>query len=193
MFFWLIALGANFFGWWCDFDESRRKAFYGKQEGNLFFRTDKGQLNVTKAVIIFATIEIGVSVFLALFLHHAKGEGQSDSIGYYAGACWNAAFAILHYLTARKNIKRSKENRIKQIARRVEWQSQEWTTDEFAMKYLRSVRGNDGESFLLLFAWIRVPEGFDQLHRLATALIDWSRLPDAQAWPDKKYHPTVTD
>lgn len=189
MIFYLIALAANVFGWYSDFDESRRKAFYGKQEGNLFFRGKNGQLNVPKAIAIFLIVEIGVSVVIAMFLHLAKGEGQSDNIGYYGAACWCAAFAVLHYLTYRSNAKKSRENRIKQIAKREEWQSREWTTDEFARKYLKSVRSNDGETFLLLFAWIRVPQNSEQLTNLAQALIDWSKVPDAQAWPDRKFHP----
>lgn len=195
MIYWLIGLALNVYGWYCDFDESTRKKFYGKQEGNLFFRGKNGQLNVPKAIAIFATVEIGVSILLAMFLHHAKGEGQSNDIGYWAGACWNVAFAVLHYLTYRKNAKKSRENRIKQIAKRKEWQAKEWTLDEFAYKYLRADRANDGESFLLLFAWIRVPtqptnEESDRV--LAQALLNWSRLPDAQAWPDKKFHPKET-
>ena len=188
MIFWLIGIAANFYGWFCDFDESRRKQYYGKQEGNLFFRAKNGQLNVPKAVVIFALVEMLPSVLLALFLHYAKGEGQSDSIGYWAGACWNAAFAVLHYLTARKNIKKSKENRVKQIARRAEWQAREWTPEEFSQRYLKTVKGNDGEEFLVLFAWIRATPSEGKL-TLAQMLIDWSRVPEDQAWPDKKYHP----
>ena len=187
-------MALNFYGWFCDFDESRRKQFYGKQEGNLFFRGAKGQLNVTKAVIIFVLVELAPSIVMMLFLHYAKGEDQSNNIGYYGGACWNAAFALLHYLTFRSNVKRSKANRIKQIAMRKEWQSQEWTLLEFATKYLKLTKGNDGETFLPLFAWIRVlnqPVWQDTLFSLSRALIDWSKLPDEQAWPDKKFHPKV--
>ena len=192
MIFWLIGIAANFYSWFLDYDESRRKKYYGKQEGNLFFREKDGELDRRKAVIIFLLLEILPSVMMMLFLHHAKGEGQSDNIGYYAGACWNLGFALLHYITARKNIKRSKARRILQIAKRKEWQSGTWTREEFARTYLGSTRGNAGDTFLLLFAWIRVPtlSNYEEtIYTLADALIAWSRLPDDQAWPDKKFHP----
>lgn len=187
MIFWLIGLAANFYGWWCDFDESRRKKYYGKQEGNLFFRANNGQIKVWKCILIFGLVEILPSVVMMLFLHHAKGEDQSNNIGYYAGACWNAAFAILHYITARSNIKRSKERRKLQRAKLAEWQSKEWTREEFARTYLNSTRGNDGDTFLLLFAWIRVPtlSNYEEtLYTLADALIAWSKT---GVFPDTKY------
>lgn len=187
--YYFIALGWNAFAWFLDFDESRRKVWYGKSEGNALYRGKDGQMIAWKAVAVFLVLEAGVGIALSLLIPYLKGDGQSDDIGYYAMLCWCGAIGLLHFLIARKNIARSKTQRVKQRAERERLKNftdlpVEILADD--LKFVKAIEKRNGFYYHELFPWILGTDRID----LAYEILDWARLPEDDQliiWGDLKY------
>lgn len=184
-----IAIAINFFGWFMDFDESRRKLWYGKSEGNSLFRGKDGQMVAWKAILVFLVAEIGVGLLIYFLLPYAKGTGQTDAIGGYGMLTWCAAMGTVHFFTARKNIARSKAQRVKQKAERERLKNFTDLPAEILAddpKFVKAIEARNGFMYHELFPWII---GTDRLD-LAYEVIEWAKLPESDQkaiWGDLRY------
>lgn len=177
MLLFITGLVTNFFGWYCDFAESRTKLWYGKKEGNALFRGKDGQMVAWKTILIFLLVEIGgaVAIYFLVPDHNAL-----------SAFCWSLVMGAGHFIIARRNIGRSKKNRIAQKELRVQLQNYTDQPAEILAEsaLLRKVTIRQNKMFLALIPWITGTTRF----ALAVNLIEWAKLTDETAiWHDLKY------
>jgi hypothetical protein len=199
----LIELIATFIGatfaTHLDADESKRKKFYGKEEGTKRLRNDDGSANIAKLWLWGMGVPVVASIALLLGGHFGMGAypEQYDAAPFAPFLMGSIPFAvqgIWRFIIWKGNVKKSRENRIKQIEWRSKMRSALDSGDEYAyVRLLDPETEVKGVWYPFWTPWLTVsaPDSTAAAELLKPILRKWVDIPDGnlrEIWIDLKYH-----
>lgn len=175
------------FGWFfTDYDESRRRFYYGQAEDHQWFNNPDGSLNRRNLFLFTALFHGGFLTILYLSAEYLKNSEQTYNVGLCAVGAWLVGAGLIHYFKGRSHIKSTAKGRVLQIAYR---ENLKRYIDRPQELFIRSYRtSKNGDMYVERVPWIKART----LEGLQIALTEWAAIPDSELkkiWVDLKWHP----
>jgi hypothetical protein len=197
IFAWLILIGSAAFqlvATRLDADESKRKPYYGKEEGTKQLRNEDGSANIGK-LWLYAGISWAIAAGLFAAVHFGISDDQFQGAPHLAAAAPLLITGIWRFLIWRGNVQQSKENRQKQIRWRAQVREALAVGDILRFQDLLNIQTEvAGRWYPQWTPWLVVEAGSDQeaFTKLQPVMEAWLAIPDGdlkRVWIDTKYHP----